>query len=106
MFIPPPPPPKRAKIVDGLAVAPRSAPRAVKRTIAAANRIVGKPYVYGGGHSPYVRDASTRQTVLARGYDCSGSVSFALYGGRRVRAPLDSSGFMTWGRPGPGRWVT
>ncbi len=99
MFIPPPPPPKKAKIVDGLAVAPASAPSRVKRVIRAANRIVGKPYRYGGGHTVY----SSR---LDSGYDCSGSVSFALHGGRFVRSPLDSSSFMGWGRSGPGRWIS
>jgi hypothetical protein len=100
MFVPPPPPPKKAKVVNGLAVAPRSAPWRVKRVIAAGNRIVGKPYRYGGGHILYTSRA------LDSGYDCSGSVSFALHGGRFLRSPLDSSSFMGWGRSGPGRWIT
>jgi hypothetical protein len=99
MFIPPPPPPKKAKIVDGLALAPRSAPARIKRVMAAANRIIGKPYRYGGGHRAYT-------SRLDRGYDCSGSVSFALHGGRFLRSPLDSSSFMDWARSGPGRWIT
>jgi hypothetical protein len=98
-FIPPPPPPKKAKIWAGKAIAPRSAPRRVKRVIRAANKIVGKPYVYGGGHRAYT-------SVLDRGYDCSGSVSFALHGGRFIRHPLASTDFMDWGQPGPGRWIT
>jgi cell wall-associated NlpC family hydrolase len=106
MFVPPPPPPRRARIVNGRAVAPRNAPRAVRRMIAAANKIIGKPYVYGGGHRLYVRSARTRQIKLDRGYDCSGTVSFALFGARLLRTPLDSSSFMRWGRRGPGRWVT
>jgi len=100
MFVPPPPPPKKAKVVDGLAFAPRDAPRRVKRVIAAGNQIVGKPYRYGGGHTIYASRS------LDSGYDCSGSVSFALHGGLFVRSPLDSSSFMSWGRSGPGRWIT
>src|SRR3954454_13151019 len=99
-FIPPPPPPKKAKIrADGKVIAPRSAPRRVKRVITAANRLIGKPYRYGGGHKAF----SSR---LDRGYDCSGSVSYALYGGRFLRSPLPSGDLMTWGQRGPGRWIT
>jgi cell wall-associated NlpC family hydrolase len=99
-FVPPPPPPKKAKIrADGKVIAPRSAPRRVKRVITAANRLVGKPYRYGGGHRPYSR-------ALDSGYDCSGSVSYALYGGRFLRSPLPSGNLMSWGRARPGRWIT
>ena len=98
-YRPPPPPPKKAKIVRGKAIAPRSAPLRVKRVIKYANRLVRKPYRYGGGHRPF----SSR---LDSGYDCSGSISYALYGGRFLRSPLDSRGFMRWGRRGRGRWIT
>jgi len=103
-YVPPPPPAKRAKIVNGLAIAPKRAPARVKNAIAAANRIVRKPYVYGGGHSPYTGNALT--TALDRGYDCSGTISFALYGGRFLTSPLDSGSFMRWGQRGRGRWIT
>ncbi|MDX6727882.1 MAG: hypothetical protein QOK49_2687, partial [Baekduia sp.] len=56
----------------GYAAAPASAPQEVKDAITAANEIVGKPYVYGGGHNA---------KFLSRGYDCSGTVSYALHGG-------------------------
>jgi hypothetical protein len=105
-FVPPPPPPKKAKLVDGKVIAPASAPRAVKRMIEAANMIVGKPYRYGGGHKPFARSSSSGRVILDSGYDCSGAVSFALYGGRKLRSPLDSGSFMKWGLEGPGRWVT
>jgi hypothetical protein len=98
-FVPPPPPPEEATLVDGRVIAPASAPRRVKQVIEAANRIVEKPYVYGGGHKPY----SSR---LDRGYDCSGAVSYALYGGRFLRSPLPSGALMDWGSEGPGRWIT
>jgi hypothetical protein len=89
-------PGSRAEIVHGLAAAPENAPVAVQHIIWAANAIVGRPYVYGGGHSSF----------KSRGYDCSGTVSFALHGARLLKAPLDSSQFMSWGRAGQGQWVT
>jgi peptidoglycan hydrolase CwlO-like protein len=81
---------------DGTATAPADAPQAVKDAIAAANAITNAPYVYGGGHGSFE----------SSGYDCSGSVSYALHGGGWLSAPLDSTGFMTWGEPGPGNWIT
>jgi cell wall-associated NlpC family hydrolase len=81
----------------GYAAAPESAPQEVKDAIAAANEIVGKPYVYGGGHNA---------KFLSRGYDCSGTVSYALHGADLLRSPLDSSSFMKWGLRGPGTWFT
>jgi hypothetical protein len=99
-FVPPPPPPEKGALVDGRLVAPASAPRRIKRVIAAANQIVEKPYVYGGGHKPF------RRGRLDRGYDCSGAVSHALYGGRFLRSPLPSGALMDWGRSGPGSWLT
>jgi hypothetical protein len=97
-FVPPPPPPKKAKIVNGKAIAPRNAPARVRRIIRAGNRIIGKPYVWGGGHATFSK--------LDRGYDCSGTVSFALRGGRLIKSPMASGGLMRWGRSGPGKWVT
>lgn len=81
----------------GYAAAPESAPQEVKDAIAAANEIVGKPYVYGGGHNA---------RFLSRGYDCSGTVSYALHGADLLNKPLDSSSFMRWGAKGPGTWFT
>jgi hypothetical protein len=98
-FTPPPPPPKRATLRHGGAIAPRGAPRRVRHVIAAANRLVRKPYRYGGGHR---LDIATIDSA----YDCSGSVSYALYGGRFLRAPLASGDLMEWGRRGRGRWIT
>jgi cell wall-associated NlpC family hydrolase len=81
---------------DGTATAPADAPQAVQDVIAAGNQITNAPYLYGGGHGSF--DSA--------GYDCSGSVSYALHGGGLLSAPLDSTGFMTWGDPGPGSWIT
>jgi hypothetical protein len=103
-YVPPPPPAKRAKIVDGVAIPPAGAPARVKNAIAAANRIVRMPYLYGGGHSLYEGRGLT--TALDRGYDCSGAISFALYAGRFLASPLDSGSFMRWGDSGKGRWIT
>ncbi|MTD43217.1 hypothetical protein GKE82_02570 [Conexibacter sp. W3-3-2] len=71
-------------------------PVAVLRAIAAANRIARYPYRYGGGHRSFTDSA----------YDCSGSVSYVLRGAGRLRAPLDSSALMSYGSPGPGRYIT
>ena len=68
----------------------------VARVIRAANRIASKPYKYGGGHARW-NDS---------GYDCSGSVSYALHGGGLLSSPLTSGGFMRWGAPGRGRRIT
>jgi peptidoglycan hydrolase-like protein with peptidoglycan-binding domain len=76
----------------------RRSPRGnvVARVIRAANRIQSKPYKYGGGHARW-NDT---------GYDCSGSVSYALHGGGLLSSPLTSGGFMRWGAPGTGRRIT
>jgi peptidoglycan hydrolase-like protein with peptidoglycan-binding domain len=81
---------------DGLAVAPADAPQVVKDIVTAGNRIASKPYKYGGGHGNW--DDT--------GYDCSGSVSYALHGANLLDTSLDSTGFESWGRSGPGQWVT
>jgi cell wall-associated NlpC family hydrolase len=86
----------KAKLVNGKAIPPRSAPLRVKKVIWAANRIDDKPYVYGGGHGRW----------NDRGYDCSGAVSYALHGGRFLSSPLPSSSFTSWARPGLGKWIT
>ena len=97
---PPPPPPPNATQVHRRLIAPASAPVRVARAIEAANRIVEKPYRYGGGHQLY------RKGRLDSGYDCSGAVSYALYGGRFLRSPLPSGALMNWGEEGTGRWIT
>jgi septal ring factor EnvC (AmiA/AmiB activator) len=81
---------------DGLAAAPAGAPQAVKDAIAAANAIVGMPYLWGGGHGSFE----------SSGYDCSGAVSYALNGAGLLSSPLDSTGLTTWGEPGEGNWIT
>jgi len=99
--VPPPPlttPLPAAQLsADGrTAIPPASAPVQVKNAIYAANQITRKPYIYGGGHRSW----------KSAGYDCSGSVSYALHGGGLLTSPLPSSSFMRWGLPGRGAWIT
>jgi peptidoglycan hydrolase-like protein with peptidoglycan-binding domain len=86
----------RARLVNGQAIAPASAPTAVKNAIAAANRIATRPYVYGGGHGSF----------NSSGYDCSGSVSYALHGGGLLGTTEDSSELESYGSSGGGKWIT
>ncbi len=87
----------RARVLpDGTAVAPENAPEPVKRVIQAGNAIAKLPYKWGGGHGAW-RD---------NGYDCSGSVSFALAGAGLLQTPRASGAFMNYGAPGVGEWIT
>jgi cell wall-associated NlpC family hydrolase len=88
--------PRARVLADGTAVAPDDAPEPVKRVIQAGNAIASLPYKWGGGHGAW-RD---------NGYDCSGSVSFALAGAGLLDSPLTSGGFMDWGAEGLGDWIT
>jgi cell wall-associated NlpC family hydrolase len=85
-----------AILLSGIALAPPQAPEAVQKVINAANMIVGRPYVWGGGHASF----------YSYGYDCSGSVSFALFGAGLIPEPLTSGSLEGWGEPGPGKWIT
>jgi cell wall-associated NlpC family hydrolase len=88
--------PRARVLADGSAMAPEDAPDVVKRVILAANEIARFPYKWGGGHGAWRDD----------GYDCSGSVSFALAGAGLLQSPLTSGGFLDYGAPGPGEWIT
>jgi hypothetical protein len=103
---PPPPPPIQwpappkgayARIKQGSrkAIAPKRAPPPVKAMIRAANRLVRKPYKWGGGHGRW----------NDRGYDCSGAVSYILHAGGQLDWPLTSGGLAKWGKRGAGNWV-
>jgi hypothetical protein len=101
-FVPPPPanmtaPGAKATLLpDGSAAAPADAPVAVQQAIWAANTLLDKPYRYGGGHAK----------VEDNGYDCSGTVSYALYHASLLTSPLDSGSFLRWGERGRGQWIT
>jgi len=81
---------------DGIAVVPILAPPVVQQVIIAGNKIAKMPYLYGGGHGKWED----------RGYDCSGSVSYALHGAGLLKTSMPSGGFMSWGDPGEGQWIT
>ncbi|HEX8742711.1 MAG TPA: hypothetical protein VF712_06230 [Thermoleophilaceae bacterium] len=81
---------------DGLARAPSNAPEAVRMAVAGGNSIADFPYVWGGGHGSF-EDS---------GYDCSGSVSYALAAAGLLDRPLASGPFMKYGEPGRGKWIT
>jgi len=81
---------------DGSAVPPSDAPRQVRKAINAGNRIRTKPYLWGGGH----------RSFKAKGYDCSGAVSYLLHAAGMLKRPLASGPFMRWRAPGVGRWIT
>ena len=68
----------------------------VSRVIAAGNEIATRPYVYGGGHGSF----------QSEGYDCSGSVSYALHGGGLISSPEDSTALESYGDAGPGKHIT
>jgi hypothetical protein len=87
---------KATALSNGVALPPLEAPEEVKQIIEAGNIIARSPYVWGGGHGKW----------LDEGYDCSGSVSFALAAAGLLSGPLASGPLMSWGEAGPGKWVT
>ena len=96
----PRPRPEQRTVVSGIAVntggmvqPPPGAPPQIAQVIAAGNAIATLPYIWGGGHGSF----------QASGYDCSGSVSYALAAAGLLCSPLDSTGFESWGEAGPGR---
>jgi hypothetical protein len=86
---------------DGQATAPTNAPAPVKALIAAGNQIVGTAYLYGGAHG-------TPLSEIQSAYDCSSSTSYALHtaGIFKPNYAYVSGQYETWGKPGPGRWVS
>jgi hypothetical protein len=101
-YVPPPPenitaPGSKATLLpDGTAAAPADAPIEVQQAIWAANRLKEMPYKYGGGHAK----------IEDNGYDCSGTVSYALIHAGLLESPLPSGSFMKWGQRGRGAWIT
>ncbi len=87
---------KKARLHRGEAAAPKKAPAAVKRAIWAANQLRSKPYQYGGGH----------RSFDDHGYDCSGTVSYALGAAGLINSPMSSTEFRKYGRRGRGKWIT
>jgi hypothetical protein len=101
-YVPPPPENMavaglKAKLLpDGSAAAPAGAPLEVQQAVWAANKLLDKPYRYGGGHAK----------IEDTGYDCSGTVSYALLHAGLLKSPLDSGSFLRWGQRGRGQWIT
>jgi hypothetical protein len=90
-------PTAKAKLLTtGELIPPKSAPSRVVAVIEAANKIRTKPYIWGGGHGRW----------WDKGYDCSGSVSYALHGGKFLESPLPSGSLEGWEEEGEGRWIT
>ena len=89
--------PNQATLTSNLlAIAPVDAPAAVQEVIAAGNQISHLPYIWGGGHMTY-EDT---------GYDCSGSLSYVLAAAGLLNTTMTAEEFMSWGDPGPGKWIT
>ena len=100
-----PPPPENMVVAGTVATAAagrqrrrseRDAPVAVQQAIWAANKLQDKPYKYGGGHAK----------IEDTGYDCSGTVSYALIAAGLLESPLPSGPFTRWGEKGKGAWIT
>ncbi|MFZ4767420.1 MAG: peptidoglycan endopeptidase [Roseimicrobium sp.] len=87
---------KTAKLEGRYACIPKDAPEAVKKAIAAGNKLIGKPYIYGGGH----------RRIEDIGYDCSGTASYVLHHAGLLLAPIASREFLTFGERGEGKWIT
>jgi hypothetical protein len=85
-----------AMVKDGIAYAPRGAPAAVKRAIAAGNRLQSMPYKWGGGHA----------RLDDSGYDCSGTVSYVLREAGLLRGSIVSREYFGYGKKGEGKWIT
>ena len=88
---------------DGhVAFVPANVPLQVQAMIVAGNELQGLPYGPGGHPDP--RDAAEE--------DCSSTVNYVLYraGIRSIGEILKSNplaqDYVSWGAPGPGRWVT
>jgi len=87
----------RAEVLDnGVALPPLEAPPEIRAIIEAGNTIARTPYKWGGGHGKWQDN----------GYDCSGSVSYALAAAGLLAGPLASGPLMSWGKPGKGKWMT
>lgn len=86
----------RIKLVEGKAVLTERAPPEIEEAVAAANRLVGKPYKWGGGHG----------TFDDTGYDCSGAASYVLREAGLMKGSRASSGFFQFGKKGRGDWLT
>ena len=88
-----------ASTLDGVVSAAGASNPQVADMINEANSLVGKPYVYGGGHSGWGAQS---------GYDCSGFVSAVLHAGGYLSSPQDTVSLPSQAgmASGPGQYVT
>lgn len=87
---------KAEVLKNGVALPPLEAPPEVRAIFEAGNTIARSPYKWGGGHGKWQDN----------GYDCSGSVSYALAAAGLINAPQASGPLMKYGKPGKGKWIT
>jgi hypothetical protein len=71
----------------------------IESMVQEANSLLGKPYVWGGGHGSFGPQS---------GYDCSGFVSAVLHAGGYLTSPQDTETLPTAAgiESGPGQYVT
>ena len=71
----------------------------VQAMVSEADSLLGKPYIYGGGHSGWGPQP---------GYDCSGFVSAVLHAGGYLSSPVDTTALpgQAGMESGPGQYVT
>jgi cell wall-associated NlpC family hydrolase len=83
----------------GLTGVGAGAPAQVQQMVSHANSLLGKPYVWGGGHGDFGPQP---------GYDCSGFVSSVLHAGGYLSAPQDTQTLPSQPgiESGPGQYVT
>ena len=76
-----------------------NAPQEVQAMVNEADSLIGKPYIYGGGHSGWGPQA---------GYDCSGFVSAVLHAGGYLSEPQTTQTLPDQPaiESGPGQYVT
>ena len=87
---------KRATAARQPRVAAASPPRSCAARSPPANRIASAPYIYGGGHGSFTR----------LGLRLLGLGLLRPARRRAPRRPLDSGELMSYGSPGPGRYIT
>jgi cell wall-associated NlpC family hydrolase len=71
----------------------------IQSMVQEANSLIGKPYVWGGGHNNFGPQS---------GYDCSGFVSAVLHAGGYLSSPQDTETLPSAAgmESGPGQYVT
>jgi len=79
------------------AIAPAGVPAIVRAAFSYGNDMQDKHYRLGGGHANLNNDTA---------YDCSGTTSYVLRNCNLMTGTRNSTGFMSYGRPGVGKFIT